>query len=113
MGAETFTTATDAGTRLSDTWNMHAAAGSFNRWFAARLSDGGSDGVIYDTRADAVRHQLWPEYCAYAQVRAYPMSADEGDAFLTFHRMAYDAGLRVTDPEVPSAIIPLEFNTRF
>jgi hypothetical protein len=113
MGAEAFTKPSSAGQRLADVYNLHGTAGAFGRWIAARLSDGGTDGTVYDTRADAVRHQLWPEYCGYAQIRPYPMSAGDGQDFLDFHRLAYDAGQRVTDPEVPQAIIPLEFNTRF
>jgi hypothetical protein len=34
------------------------------RWVAIRLSDGGSDGEVYETRQDAIDHQLHETLCA-------------------------------------------------
>lgn len=75
-----------------------------NSWIAVRLSDGGTDGVMYDSRADAVRHQQHETQCAYLSLRAAPagMPVNEAHAYLKFHRYAYDAGYVFTDPERPN-----------
>jgi hypothetical protein len=81
------------------------AAGNYNeRWLAIRLADGGSDGVTYDTRANAVRHQISPEYCAFILAPPNGMEPREAEIFLNFHRKAHDAGFRVTDPALISPI---------
>jgi hypothetical protein len=71
-------------------------------WVAIRLSDGGSDGVAYDSKQDAVRHQLHEQQCAYFSFRTAPngfRTAKEAAMFLEFHRQAYDAGMRLVDPD--------------
>lgn len=73
-------------------------------WLAIRLSDGGYDGSLYDHRADAVRHQLHESLCAYLLVPPTGMPPRDAEAFLRFHRQAYDAGHRLTDPEQPAYI---------
>jgi hypothetical protein len=93
----------DAARRCSDVIRTHVVAGSIGRWAAIRLSDGGSDGIPYDTRAEAVRHQLHETQCAYVQIPYDDMSPRAAGVFLRFHRDAYDAGMRLTDPERPDA----------
>jgi len=89
----------------------HIVAGHEGRWVAIRLSDGGSDGNTYDTREDAVRHQLHETLCAYAVVRPDDMSPKAAEAFLRVHREIYDAGYRLAD--VPKGYAPLLPQQRF
>jgi hypothetical protein len=69
------------------------------RWVAIRLSDGGSDGTVYASRDDAIRHQLHEELCAYVLCPPSGMQPQEAEIYLAFHRKAYDAGFRMTGPE--------------
>lgn len=95
----------DSAKRLSDNVNAlaicHPLEVLFNSWIAVSLADGSYDGVLYDTRADAVRHQAHETQCAYLCLRAAPggMQLQEAYVFLKFHRDAYDAGYVFTDPE--------------
>jgi len=98
----------DAAKRLAGIVNsmviMYDLDTILNSWIAVRLSDGGTDGVLYDTRRDAVRHQAHETQCAYLSLRAAPggMQVQEAYAFLKFHRHAYDAGYTFIDPEHPT-----------
>jgi hypothetical protein len=93
---------------MSDEHNMHIIADPSNigRWVAVRLSDGGSDGIVYDYRREAIRHQLHETMCAYVKLHPAGMSAKEAEGILRFHRFAYDNGMRLTDPEGPEVILP-------
>ena len=81
-----------------------------NSWIAVRLSDGGTDGVLYETRRDAVRHQPHEKQCAYLSLRQAPggMDIQAAYAVLKFHRDAYDAGYVFTDPEHPTGGIDMQ-----
>jgi len=84
--------------------HIHAArdfADIRDKWVAIRLSDGGSDGVLYDTKRDAVSHQLDEFQCAYISFRniVAGMAPYEAELFLNFVRRAYDAGFRLPDPD--------------
>jgi hypothetical protein len=71
-------------------------------YLAIRLSDGGSDQTLYDTKRDAVRHQLDETQCAYFSFRESPNgfgSPRDAAVFLAFHRLAYDRGFRLPDPD--------------
>lgn len=72
-------------------------------WIAIRLSDGGSDMVIYDCKQDAVRGQLHEQQCAYIAFRNLigGATAREMLRYLRFCEMAYDAGMRLPDPDAP------------
>lgn len=72
-----------------------------HKFVAIRLSDGSSDGNLYDSKRDAVRHQLHETQCAYISFRHIlgGVSAYEMQKFLEFNRMAYDRGFRLTDPD--------------
>lgn len=87
----------DEARRAADTLNLHVAGGAGGRWVAIRLSDGGSDGVTYDTRAEAIRHQLHESQCAYMRVSS--ATPAETATFLAYNRQAYDAGYRLPDPD--------------
>jgi hypothetical protein len=94
----------DAARRLADEITLHAIAGSAGKWAAIRLRDGGSDHVAYDSRSDAVIHQLSPEYCTFALIPPGGMTIREADVLLDFWRQVYDAGFRAVDPrdDIPS-----------
>jgi hypothetical protein len=77
---------------------LHAVAGSAGKWCAIRLADGTSDHVAYDSRGDAITHQLHPQHCAYFLIPPDGMQLDAADRVLHFWRQAHDAGLRPVDP---------------
>lgn len=96
----------DAAKRLSDTYNLHVSAartyGTSNtgKWFAASLAEGKSDGVVYDSKQEAVRHQHHNEnFYAFIKIGPVGMSICEAEAFLKMHRQVYDAGFRFADPD--------------
>jgi hypothetical protein len=71
-------------------------------WVALRLEDGGSDGVLYLSKQDAIRHQAHEQLCAYFSYRTAPTgfgNARDAAVWLEFHRMAYDSGFRLADPD--------------
>lgn len=91
---------TERGRRLADHVRAARAIGGQGRWIAARLSDGGTDGTVYDTKADAVRHQLHETQCAYLVVPPAEMPEAEATAWLEMHDKMYAAGYRLQDPDV-------------
>lgn len=103
----------DAAKRISDAVNAQAIAQPFDvlvrSWMAFKLEDGSSDGVLYDSRADAIRHQTDERTCLYLCLREAPggMLPMAAKALINFHRMAYDAGGRVTHPSDKQLIMPL------
>lgn len=90
---------TDRGRRLSDHVNAARSIGGEGRWIAARLSDGGTDGTVYDSKSDAVRHQLDETQCAYLTVPPAPMPPHEATAYLELHERMYASGYRLQDPD--------------
>lgn len=95
-------THSDAAKRCSDEVNLHLAAvgfEAFRKWVAVRLSDGGSDKALYDTKREAIRHQADEQLCAYVCVPPTQMSRCSAEAFLSFTRRAYAAGFRLPDPD--------------
>jgi hypothetical protein len=72
-----------------------------DNWIAIRLSDGGSDGNRYLSKREAVQHQSDEFLCAYISLRNCPngVSPLEMERFLAFTRGAYDAGMRLPDPD--------------
>lgn len=96
----------ESGKRAADALNKHLAANPFwqirDRFVAIRLRDGWSDGVLYDTKPDAIRHQKGDERLyAYLSFRNLIGGADAREMahVLQFHRMTYDAGFRLPDPD--------------
>lgn len=95
----------DAAKRCSDVINSAIHSYPWNelkdKWVAIRLSDGGSDGDLYDSKRDAVRHQLDEFLCAYVKFRnlAQGINPIEAERFLKFNRDAYKAGFRLPDPD--------------
>lgn len=84
--------------------SLAALTGYAGRWVAARLSDGGTDGVVYDTRADAVRHQLHERQCTYIRVPPDGMTPRHAEVMLRFHRATNGIGGPTPDHDV---ILPL------
>lgn len=94
-------THTDAARRAADAVNLHVSAigtDAFGKWVAVRLRDGGSDGVLYDRKRDAVRHQVDERLCAYIRISPGGINACRAESFLKMSRMAYEAGFRFADP---------------
>jgi hypothetical protein len=88
---------TDEGRRLHEAVTLHILAnpdGATGRWVAARLSDGGTDNVLYDTNEDAIRHPLHEKQCAYMCISPAGTTEREATRFLQLWRQFYDAGHR-------------------
>lgn len=103
---ESFIRYPDDARRASDIVNMHVVAGSTWRWAAIRLSDGGSDGVPYETREDAVRHQVHEQFCCYVQIPPAGMSPRQAANFLKFNRALRENNMKMSDPEKGHVHIP-------
>jgi hypothetical protein len=98
----------DAAKRLSDAITLHMvatnnqAAGS---WVAAKLEDGSTDGNLYDTREDAVRHN--PDFYCYIIIPPSGMGINEARSFLkTCRAIHYSGVFRLSDPG-SDPILPL------
>lgn len=87
--------------------NLHVAAGAQGRWVAIRLSDGGSDGVAYDRKRDAIRHQLHEMQCCYLVVPLIGMQLREAQVYLDLYRHLYEKGVRLSDPDGPELMVPI------
>jgi hypothetical protein len=99
----------DDAKRMCDEINVHyhaLGAESIFRWVAVRLSDGGTDHVLYDTRADAVTHQSDSRLCLYIQIPPTGATARECESVLRFGRFAFDHGYKIVDPTDPALIMP-------
>ena len=75
-------------------------------WVAIKLSDGDSDGIVYESRREAYTHQFHPLVCLYHKITpptAPPVVAC--DILLWFTRRAYDNGYR-PDEDGPDLAIP-------
>jgi hypothetical protein len=94
----------DDARRLSDTVRLHITFGKAGQWLAVKLSDGSSDTTLYETRADAVAHQLHETQCAYVKIPRDDMSPRSAMTFLEMHRRLYDAGYRLQDPDDVRAV---------
>lgn len=96
----------DPAKRLSDTYNLHRLAnGALNtdcvgKWFAARLSDGTGDGVLYDSKLECIVHQKGSEHhYVYVKIAPKSMNVCEADVMLATHRRMYSHGVRMVDPD--------------
>jgi len=102
---------TDAAKRMSDRVNLMLIAQPWEilktSWMAFKLVDGDSDGVLYDTREDAVKHQLHENLCAYFFMRTALGGVPVRDCqlFLDLHRHVYDNGGRMADVKAPQVIM--------
>lgn len=93
---------TEAGKRAADIIAQHIAdnglVNCIGWWVAIRLSDGGSDGVMYDTRDTCVKFQLHETQCAYIQIQPDTGNPREISRYLQICRGLYDQGLKLSDP---------------
>lgn len=100
--AETFMEAADSARRASDAVNFHLLAighAAIGKWVAIRLQDGSSDGVLYDKRAEAIKHQLHETTCAYVCIPPNGMPPEDAMVYLREMRRLYDRGYRLADPD--------------
>lgn len=95
----------DAAKRISDTYNLHRIGqpiDSIGKWFAAKLNDGTSDDVLYDSKLDAVTHQRHNElYYAYFQIIPRNMEPREAEGLLRVYRQASKLNIRLADRDHP------------
>lgn len=104
----------DASARFRDTIALHQVALdrahllSRRCWVAIRLSDGGSDNTVYDSREAALDHQLFPTQCGYLPVPFERVSEYVCDSLLFYWEKMYDAGHRPLDNR--HVIIPATFD---
>jgi hypothetical protein len=97
----------DAVQRLCDAVNIHVQAlggEAFGKYVAIRLEDGRSpDGALYDTRADAVRHNLDDPWCFYVKVSPGGIEPREAWVVLGYARQAKKSGVvfQNEEPIVP------------
>lgn len=72
-----------------------------DKWMAFRLQDGWSDGNVYDSKRDAVRHCTNEKYFAFFCFRNAMGGANPKDCqiFLDVARHQYDIGAPLADPE--------------
>ena len=92
----------DAARRLSDAVSLHMTVSktdAVGRWVASRLSDGWTDGSLYDTKRDAMRHTTVPELYCFVKIPFEGMNYQEAEIFLNYNRQLYDNGYRMPDPE--------------
>lgn len=97
----------DAAKRCSNTVQLQVALGNFGKYVAIRLSDGGSDDVLYDTRIDAIRHQLHERQCAYIKIPPTGMPPEHAERYLAIYRGLYDRGIYFDDPRGQDVITPI------
>ena len=97
---------TDAGKRAFDIVRSYCVFVDYETrvrsWVAIRLEDGGSDGTLYDSKKDAIRHQSHEQSCAYFSYRGAPegfSSAKDAAIWLEYHRHIYANGGRLVDPD--------------
>jgi hypothetical protein len=93
----------NAAKRVYDIYHLHRTAnvyGSLGKWIACALNDGTSDGVLYDSKSDAISHQHHNEqFYAYIQITYANMTQCSAEIFLKVTRRMYDAGIRMADPD--------------
>lgn len=96
----------DAAKKVSDTYNLHRIAGDTmgiqanRKWFACALNDGESDGILYDTKRDAIHYQHHNEqWYTFICIGPHSMTPCEAEVMLAVARRAYDNGMRLVDPE--------------
>lgn len=98
--------------RMCENVNLHVAAlghEAGGKWVAIRLSDGGSDGIVYERRSEAISHQLHWSQCCYVRLKPFGqmITPREAESYLSLHRSMYEAGFRLQDPEQPYTVKPL------
>jgi hypothetical protein len=83
----------DKGKRCSDLVRQHLLDDpelARVSWVAIRLSDGGSDGVLYPLKELAVAYQIHEEQCAYLRVLPTGIPEREATSFLYHTAQLYE-----------------------
>jgi hypothetical protein len=103
----------DAAKRISDTVALHLTAANdlvdcVGCWCAFKLEDGTSDGAIYDTKNDAIYHQLGnsKDYC-YLKIPPDGITVKDAWHFLKINRHP------LIDTTAPEHIINPRIFSRF
>lgn len=78
----------DAAKRLSDTYQLHKAAGTVRGWIAVRYADGTGGQEVYDTRAEAVE-DCWPweDQYFYCRLDQSSMTVCAAESVLRYKRV--------------------------
>jgi hypothetical protein len=98
-------TITDAAKRMTDAINakivFHGIWDIRNSWMRFRLQDGWTDGAVYDTKQQAVRHCDNEKYYAFFCFRNAVGGVNPFDCqvFLEVNRHQYDIGRGLSDPD--------------
>jgi len=91
----------DAAKKVADTYNLHRVAQGYDAigcWFAAALEDGSSDGTLYDSKPQAIKHQKNnEEYYTYIQIVPSSMTICDAEIMINVARRAYSNGMRLSD----------------
>jgi hypothetical protein len=94
----------DAAKRTADAYNLHRIAGgeyAIGKWIAVALADGRSNHDLYDSKADAERHQGGHDReRLYLPIKAHSMSVCAAASLLRTARMLYDLGNHQTGDRV-------------
>jgi len=91
----------DVARRVADAVNIHIQANEDARgWVACSMQDGRSDGSLYDTRRDAVRHQRDESNCFYMKVAPGGITPKEAWVNVVAFRRLRDAGIRPDHEDV-------------
>lgn len=88
----------DFAKRAFDVMNLHYIGKGeqvWGKWCAFRLSDGGSDNVLYDTRDQAIAHQIHPMQSCYLVIPPTGFTLAEIRDFLALSRELYAKGARI------------------
>ena len=92
----------DAAKRVSDAYRLHRSAlgvAAVGKWIAVGLAGGQSDGVLYDSKTDAVRHQHGNEtWFAYLTIGPWDMDVCQAEDYLAAVRLWDESGIPLTDP---------------
>jgi hypothetical protein len=102
----------DAAARMRDAVNLHVLTGTYGArdrqlcWVAIRLEDGRSDGELYESRRDAVKHTTNREKgWFYAKVGADVMHEQESIIVLQQARQAFKAGVIFAEEQVATPML--------
>jgi len=72
-------------------------------FLAIKLADGSTDGVLYESKQAAVKHckgnEQWYAFFSFRTAPGGFASPKEAAIFLAYHRMVYDQGGRLPDPD--------------
>lgn len=87
----------DYAKRAYDIMNLHLLGkgeNAWGKWVALRLSDGGSNNILYPTKQAAENHQLHPSLCLYLVIPPTGFTLPELRRLLDITRGFVDKGHR-------------------